>query len=144
MIQPLHHIIGKLAPPVFVHNSLIIHSARPCAEPLVADSHVAALPDKDTAAALLLKHACNLVLQRLCLVLLRPFTQGGRPVTVNRPGSDFRHEKRLPASLAVSLNPIVNILHILRRRRVMIPFRVQIIGNDFRQPEADIRLKLTA
>ena len=54
MIQFLDYIVGQFSSAVLVYNTLVIHGSWTVAEPLVADPHIAELPDVDTAAAFLI------------------------------------------------------------------------------------------
>lgn len=60
MVKLFYHIIGQLPPSVLIHNSLIIHSPWSVAEPLKTNPHIAELPDKNTAASILIQHRRNL------------------------------------------------------------------------------------
>ena len=54
MIQFLDYIVGQFSSAILVYNTLVIHGSWTVAEPLVADPHIAELPDIDTAAAFLI------------------------------------------------------------------------------------------
>ena len=142
--NPFHNLIGQFAPAVLVDDTFVVHRPRPTAKPLVTDADIAELPDVHTAASFVLEDSCQLLFQRLCLILLRPLCTVIVPASIDRTCSDLSDQKRFPASLSLILHPLVQIIEIFHGRRVVIPEWIDIVGDDFRQAQTNVRFELAA
>lgn len=117
----LNRLISQLRPSVFIHDSLIIHSSRPAAEPAVTHVAVAELPEINAAATLLPENRLQLFFNGISLVFLRPFYPRRCAATIDGARARLRYQKRLSCAFRFLLNPVIKAFQVILYRRVMIP-----------------------
>ena len=144
MEQLSDDLVAQFGTAVFIHDSLVVHRARSAAPPLLADANIAELPDVHARTILKGEDDPQLLTKRLCLKLLAPFGRIGAAVAVQPARADLRHQKGLARALRLPLYPVVQVGKIFFRGRIVIPFGIDIVGDNLGQPEADVRLELAA
>ena len=135
---------AKFGAAKFVEDAFVVHGARPHAPPLLAHADIGQLPDIHARAAGMGEHAFKLAAQRLRLIFFAPLRRIGGTLPVNAARADLGHEKGLARPVRFALYPVVQVAQVFVRRRIVIPERIDIVGYDVGQTEAQIGFELAA
>lgn len=139
-----HGGVTQLGAAVFVDDALVVHRARAGPPPLFADAYVAELPDVHPRAGREGEHRFELFAQRLRLEFFAPFGGVGAAPPVQPARADLGDEEGLARALRALLHPAVQVGQVFARGRIVVPTRIDVVGDDVGQAEADVRLEFAA